>query len=419
MDSGGCEDSVKNKELSICVDNVGILFRRGKGRGSLRDFANAFIGRMMGKAGKLEKKGNTRFWALKGVNLDVKKGETVGIIGDNGSGKSTLLKIISGIYTPSEGRVAVNGRLTALLELGTGFHEELTGRDNVFLYGSILGLKRKEVEKIYDSIVDFAELHRFMDTPLKRYSSGMKVRLGFSVAVHLDPDVLLLDEVLSVGDWKFRQKSLQAMNRKKSEGVTILLVSHNLHEVQSFCTRAILLENGRVVKDGAPGETIDEYLRRSRMKGAIAPGAFSGTGTGSVIVENVRFLDSEGRERITYRTDERVVVEIRVRAEDALYEPVVGLGIFAEDGIRIFGTNTLKLGKSLGTLNEGDVVVVRFHFPQIGISEGSYLVTVICHSQDGLTDYHRIEKGYRIYLENVKGFSGLFDLNPTCEIGGS
>ncbi|RMG57201.1 MAG: ABC transporter ATP-binding protein, partial [Deltaproteobacteria bacterium] len=219
---------MENNSAVIKLDNVGILFRRGKGRGAVRDLVNSLLRRHQGMRGRVD----GPFWGLKGVSLDVRRGETVGIVGDNGSGKTTLLKLISRIYQPTEGRIETRGRITALLELGTGFHEELTGRDNVFLYGTILGLKNKEIKNIYESIVEFSEIGPFMDTPLKRYSSGMKVRLGFSVAVHLKPDILLLDEVLGVGDWRFRLKSFRAMQEKKREGVTILLVSHNLSEIQ-------------------------------------------------------------------------------------------------------------------------------------------------------------------------------------------
>jgi len=401
-------------EYSIILQNVGIVFRRDRGRTSLRELVNSFSSEVFsrGKSDKSLKK--EYFWGLKGVNLDIRRGETVGIIGDNGSGKSTLLKIISGIYPPDEGRVEVKGKITSLLELGAGFHEELSGRDNVYLYGTILGMKISEVERVYDSIVSFAELEKFMNMPLKRYSSGMKVRLGFSVAVHLEPDILLLDEILSVGDARFRQKSLHAMRKKKEEGVTILLVSHNLHYIQSFCHRAILIHGGRVVRDGKPGEVIDEYIARTFETSEW--GRNTERGTGDVRIENVRFLDGKKRVKKTFRSDEPFVVELEARMMSSLQNPVFGIGVYNQENIRIFGTNTLKEGINTGAFREGDVCKVRFEFDRLSLSEGPYFISLTSHSPDGSVDYHWIEKGFQIYVENLKGFSGIFDLCPQVEV---
>jgi lipopolysaccharide transport system ATP-binding protein len=199
-------------------------------------------------------------WALRNVNFEVGRGEVVGIIGRNGAGKSTLLKTLSRITDPSEGRVSIKGRVASLLEVGTGFHPELTGRENIFLNGAILGMARTEIKRKFDEIVAFAEVAKFLDTPVKRYSSGMYVRLAFAVAAHLDPDILIIDEVLAVGDAQFQQKCLQKMEGVASQGRTILFVSHNLPSIQSLCTRAILLDHGKLTAVGAPHTIIQQYL---------------------------------------------------------------------------------------------------------------------------------------------------------------
>lgn len=200
-------------------------------------------------------------WALRDLDLEIRTGDVVGLIGHNGAGKSTLLKVLSRITEPSTGWAEVTGRVGSLLEVGTGFHPELTGRENVYLNGSILGMKRSEIRRRFDEIVEFAEIERFLDTPVKRYSSGMSVRLAFAVAAHLEPEILLVDEVLAVGDAAFQRKSLAKMNEVAKEGRTVVFVSHNLAIIQSLCRRAVLLEQGRVVADGPTKETLDSYLR--------------------------------------------------------------------------------------------------------------------------------------------------------------
>jgi lipopolysaccharide transport system ATP-binding protein len=199
-------------------------------------------------------------WAVRDLTFDLPRGQFLGVIGHNGSGKSTLLKLLSQILTPDEGRLEITGRVSSLLELGAGFQPEYTGRENVYLYGSLLGLRRRNIVRAYESILEFSELEHFIDYPVKNYSSGMYTRLGFSVAVHLDPDVLLIDEVLAVGDASFQQKCFEHLNRLRARGCTIILVSHDLHAVGKFCERAIWLDHGRLMADGDPARTIQAYL---------------------------------------------------------------------------------------------------------------------------------------------------------------
>jgi lipopolysaccharide transport system ATP-binding protein len=256
-------------DLAISVRGLGKRYRRinlARSHDSLRDLIQANISDLFaGKAERAERFARDHFWALRDVDFDIKKGENVGIIGLNGAGKSTLLKILSRIVTPTEGTARIEGRLGALLEVGTGFHQELTGRENTFLYGAILGMSREEVAAKYDQIVEFAEIQEFMDTPVKRYSSGMYVRLAFAVAAHLDPEILLLDEVLAVGDFTFQRKCINFTKSLEQKGSTILVVSHNMHSIKSMCDRVIYLRKGKVVFDGAVEEGLALYENDSKL----------------------------------------------------------------------------------------------------------------------------------------------------------
>jgi lipopolysaccharide transport system ATP-binding protein len=252
-------------EIAIQTSHLGKRYMLGvhqRGYGTLREAIADAGRRPFRRAGKEgESSDQNTLWALKDLSLTIESGEVVGLIGHNGAGKSTLLKILSRITEPSRGWADVTGRVGSLLEVGTGFHPELTGRENIFLNGSILGMRRAQIRNRFDEIVDFAEIERFLDTPVKRYSSGMSVRLAFAVAAHLEPEILLVDEVLAVGDANFQRKSLGKMNEVAKEGRTVVFVSHNLAIIQALCTRGILLERGEVVTDAPIGEAIDSYLR--------------------------------------------------------------------------------------------------------------------------------------------------------------
>ncbi|NDG70143.1 MAG: ABC transporter ATP-binding protein [Proteobacteria bacterium] len=269
---------------------LGVIARK-----MLVDQIESYVARKLGRPdphARIHEKNTDRmpsaydFWALKDVSFEVKKGDIIGVMGRNGSGKSTLLKLLSRITAPTEGEAELHGRVASLLEVGTGFHPELTGRENVFLNGSILGLKRKEVEERYQMIVDFAEIPNFMDTPVKRYSSGMRVRLAFAVAAHLEPEILILDEVLAVGDAAFQEKCLEKIEATKHSGVTILFVSHSSASVKQLCNRAIVLNEGRLVFEGSAAEATNFYTQslhlHSNMEGASGPSARRGELIGAI-----------------------------------------------------------------------------------------------------------------------------------------
>jgi lipopolysaccharide transport system ATP-binding protein len=285
----------------------------------------------------------SKFWALKNLSFEMKQGEALGIIGHNGAGKSTLLKILSGITDPSEGQALIRGRVGALLEVGTGFHPELSGRENIYLNGAILGMTRQEIEAKFDEIVSFAEVERFIETPVKHYSSGMRLRLGFAVAAHLEPEILVVDEVLAVGDAKFQKKSLGRMTNIAHEGRTVLFVSHNMSAVQNMCTRVIWLQNGQIVMDGAPAEVVAQYLKTSieTKTEQVWEDIETAPGNDKVRLRRAAVgpLTPNELNIIDMRTPIKIEIELWNKVEGAYLD--VRLDIYNQEGILIFATGSI------------------------------------------------------------------------------
>jgi len=356
-------------------------------------------------------KGYEDFWALRDVSFSLNRGDVLGIIGENGSGKSTLLKTLSGIFRPDEGKVNIGGRVGALLELGAGFHSELTGRENIYLNGSILGLKRYQVNRIFDDIVGFSELEKFIDTPLKNYSSGMKVRLGFSIAVQLDPEILLIDEVLAVGDLAFRIKCIEKMNEFKQKGVSIIIVSHSMGTLQNFCSRGILLSKGKVEYDGDMVDCIDKYIYTK--KGVAHDSRESRWGNESGTIKNISVADPNGREYDIIKTGDPVVVKVSYAITKEIKDPVLGISLVDEKNNKVYGINTSQAEGEFSWAEKGDVV---FRFPSFDLSEGTYFVTVALHDENPTIIYDWLDKNKTINVLNLKKFGGKFDLG--CEIEG-
>ena len=276
-------------------------------------------------------------WALRDVSFRAAEGEVIGIIGRNGAGKSSLLKVLSKITYPTSGKFQVNGRVASLLEVGTGFHEELTGRENIYLNGSILGMKHKEVDTKLEAIIDFAGVDKFIDTPIKRYSSGMRLRLGFAVAAHLDPDILIVDEVLAVGDAAFQSKCLRKMGDVASHGRTVLFVSHNMGAVQRLCTRAILLEGGRLSAEGDPRAVAGTYLRGPQRV------RYQAARTGGVQLLEADICDPEGRPLPNPLCTEPFVLQLRYVLPELSPGTRIGIGILTPDGTPLFTSNPLDV----------------------------------------------------------------------------
>ncbi len=279
------------------------------------------------------------FWALRDVSFDIEQGSTFGLIGENGSGKSTLLKCMANILRADKGSIVVAGKLSALLELGAGFHPELSGRENVFLNGAILGLSKKQITERFDEIIEFAGLERFVDSPVKNYSSGMYLRLGFSVAINVDPDVLLIDEILAVGDAEFQQRCAQKFVDLKERGKTIIIVSHALDTIRNFCDEAVLLHHGRVQTIGPAATVVDEYLEGVHIDRQVdVHGPRSGSG--EIRVERVSLLDASGKSTTRVRTGDAMTVRLEFVATEPVERPVFGLGIARIDGAEVTGPNT-------------------------------------------------------------------------------
>jgi lipopolysaccharide transport system ATP-binding protein len=318
------------------------------------------------------------FWALRDLSFDVREGEVLGIVGSNGAGKSTLLKLLARVSEPTEGRAEVRGRLGSLLEVGTGFHGDLSGRDNVYLNGAILGMRRREIDARFEDIVEFSGVGRFLDTPVKFYSSGMYVRLAFAVAAHLEPDILLVDEVLSVGDQAFQEKCLGRIREVTSAGRTVIFVSHNIPSVTSLCTRGILIEGGRKTFDGPIVETVEAYLaRRKRLQGAGVLQGVERDGTGDVRFHAVGVSNDDGGEELY--ADRETQISLTFRAE----KPVpgrhlnLGLGINTYLGERLITLYTrFDPTQALRDVDVVDGTTLVCRVPELPLAPGRYFLTL-------------------------------------------
>ncbi|MGH9254024.1 MAG: ABC transporter ATP-binding protein [Vicinamibacterales bacterium] len=387
------------------------------------------------------------FEALKGVSFDVAEGRTVGVVGRNGSGKSTMLKLIAGIGKPSEGTIAVRGRVSALIELGAGFHPEISGRDNVYINGMMLGLGKHEIAARFDEIVAFAELQDFIDAPVKTYSSGMYVRLGFAVAIHVDPDVLLVDEVLAVGDESFTHKCLDRFAEFRRRGRTVVLVTHALDLVTRFCDEGLWLDAGVVRVQGDPRRVVDAYLLDvakseeaalsdpgSRIPDPDTPGgppdmvravegrpsAGSGRteeppdmsralegrwGSREVEIVGVNLVGSDGRDTHMFQSGDPVEVRLQVRANQPVADLVFGVGIFNADGVCCYGTNTRIDGATSGAMSGSGEV--RFAIDRLDLIDGLYRLDVAAHRENGAPyDYHRLL--YTLRVSSRRKEAGIF-----------
>ncbi|MBN1517184.1 ABC transporter ATP-binding protein [Candidatus Sumerlaeota bacterium] len=303
-----------SNDIAIHVENLGKRYRLGMTVDLKRDFRDTIkaLPRMFRRSIAEKQNGEDYFWALRDINFEVKRGEAIGIIGRNGAGKSTLLKILSRITTPTEGRAEIHGRVGSLLEVGTGFNPELSGKENIYLNGSILGMTKREIDAKFDEIVDFAGTEKFLDTPLKRYSSGMRVRLGFSVAAHLEPEILIVDEVLSVGDTEFQKKCMGKMHNIATGGRTIFFVSHNLASIERLCERVMLLDQGNLITQGDPTAVIEEYRRNGekRKSEIVWDDPKSAPGNDIARLKAVRAYDDKGQVRSEYKVNEDLYLEL-------------------------------------------------------------------------------------------------------------
>lgn len=340
---------------SIRVDHLSKQYQLGKmSQGAmLRERLANFVKNPFAK----ETNAGETLWALKDVSFSVREGEVVGIIGRNGAGKSTLLKVLSKITYPTSGRVKVRGRVASLLEVGTGFHEELTGRENIYLNGSILGMKRREVETKLNQIIEFAGVERFIDTPIKRYSSGMRLRLGFAVAAHLDPDVLIVDEVLAVGDAGFQKKCLSVMEDLRQGGRTVLFVSHNMAAVENLCSRGIWIDSGCVRQDGPTHEVIRSYLSsftETQQSASDLSVVEIRHGNGDIRYTGIAFLAMDGQPQLVTRSGDSVRLRFFYHAKKAIPYPSFGFRLLTEMGTLVTDTSTWHHSLDIPEIEPGD-----------------------------------------------------------------
>ena len=354
------------------------------------------------------------FWALRDVTFEVKQGEVVAIIGPNGSGKSTLLQVIAGILQPTTGRVICAGRVAALLELGAGFNPEFTGRENVFLNGEILGLSRPEIEAAFPSIERFAEIGSFIDRPVKEYSTGMYVRLAFSTAIHVDPEVLIVDEALSVGDAIFASRCIHKFEELRQRKVTVLLVSHDLGLIKRLSDRAIFMLNGRVVMDGTPKDAVNRYVgfvldKEGSAESQPIAGSTFRHGDGTSRITEIEILNANGTPSKAFQRGEPITVRVRAKFARSADKPMVGILIRNRIGMDVFGTNTRVEGIDLGCFEAGDKLEICFQLDCL-LARQEYTLTAATQHSDGLSQ-DWLNDALEFTVVDSRDVAGVLDLN--------
>jgi ABC-2 type transport system ATP-binding protein len=389
-------------EEVIIVDNVSKIFRLPHERTTSIKGAIINFGR--------KRRTYEEQKALLDVSFKVRRGEFLGIVGRNGSGKSTLLKLLAGIYAPTKGHVHVRGKLTPFIELGVGFNPELTGRENVYLNGALLGFDRKDMDAMYGDIVSFAELEKFMDQKLKNYSSGMQVRLAFSIAIRAQSDILLIDEVLAVGDALFQQKCYDYFDKLKSSGRTVVFISHDMGAVQSFCDRAILINAGKLLKDGHPQEVVQRYNQlladESPAPKRSSRDDLQHEGVGGVEITAGDIIDSKGNITSKIAEGEPFSIRIRYKADKKVDNPVVGIGIMGQLDQSILGPNSRESGVQIGRLKDKGFVEV--HFPSNPLSTGTYRVRASIMNTSVTIPYDFIENLTSLTVIGKKRYGDIY-----------
>lgn len=391
-------------ELAIETVNLGKRYRlRSVGGDSL-------LGAITRPFRRRRAPADEEFWALRGINLKISRGATVGVVGPNGSGKSSLLGLLAGTISPTEGEVTTRGRISSLLELGAGFHPELSGVENIYLNAALLGIAREDVRRRLDQIVDFAGLRDFINMPVKHYSSGMYVRLGFAVAVELDPDLLLIDEVLAVGDMAFQMRCFDRIRDLQKRGKTLLLVSHDLAAVEHHCDDVKLIHQGRLVAEGRPSDVILTYLRAYMAR--IGMLNVEEHGTRDMEFVEVSLRDGAGKDTAEFVTGETLCVDIRYRAVTRIENPVFGFSIKTGGGYYLFGTNTDIMKIPVGIVGPGEGTM-RLVIRPLRLGEGKYFLSLAMHSHDHKVQYHRREDWYPFSVTSTSTAMGVLHLD--CE----
>ena len=357
---------------------------------------------------KLLNRRSEDFWAVRDVSFEVRRGETLGIVGHNGAGKSTLLKLLSRITAPTSGEIVLTGTVAALIEVGSGFHPELTGRENIFLSGSILGMRRREIAEKLERIISFSGVGAFIDTPVKRYSSGMYVRLGFAIAAHLEPDILLVDEVLAVGDAAFQVQCHERLNELRRAGTTMLFISHDLTSIEQLCDRVILMHHGRLAAAGSPHEVVKEYQRIAAASIAEVPAAVAAPdGSGRAHIVDVDFQDERGATTRRTRTGESLVCRVIYDVAQVVDDAVIELFFYSRDGRTLYSQCTTALSGGALALSTGRGVL-EFAVPELGLQPGVYSIGALIRQRLSSDSLDWFYKPARLYVEPGKAVRGYF-----------
>jgi len=397
---------------AVSIEGVSKLYQLGKvGHRTLAQDLNRWWARFRGRpdpneqvglTNAREQTGGTHVWAIQDIDLKIDQGEVFGIVGRNGAGKSTLLKLLSRVTAPTKGVIRARGRIASLLEVGTGFHPELTGRENVFLNGALLGMSRKQISKRLESIVEFSGCAKYIDTPVKRYSSGMKVRLGFAVAAHLDCEILIVDEVLAVGDAEFQKKCLGKLNEVGERGRTILFVSHNMVSVKALCTRCAVMEQGGVSFTGDTNEAIELYNRYS------APGSIGNTWKSESTPEHAHIQSAEllqngaGVDVINAGEGFSIKIQVAGGAESSKF--YLGVVLFDAMGTRIFGCHSRVTGQSPFSVDANQSTIIDFHLPSLNLNPGRFNLNLAYEEVPSSRSIERIENALQLCIEPADVF---------------
>jgi len=389
-------------DVALRMEHIYKKFRKGETYNSLRDLLPALTGKMF-RAQELNADDKREFWALQDMSFEVKHGQALAIIGRNGAGKSTALKILSRIMKPTKGRMIVNGRLSALIEVTAGFHPDLTGMENIFLHGTILGMSKREIQSKLDQIIAFSGIEEFINTPVKRYSSGMYARLGFAVAAHVDPEVLVVDEVLSVGDYVFQQRCMDRIRSIIKSGTTVLFVSHNLKSVTEVCDRALLLEHGKTVMIDDTDVVIRKYLN-------TGPTVDTPQENKPVYISNVK-VRGHDRERTSFESGQTAWVDVEITARERVEKVAVVLWLRDETQYEIFNTSTERLGCAPITLQPGQSYRCSFELT-LNVAHGTFGLCVGIHRYDLQKSYDKQVPATLLFIGSTMGVRGAVNCFP-------
>lgn len=421
-----------NTDLAIKIENVSKKFCRDLRKSMFYGMTDVFRN-MFGVPYHLDHIRKSEFWVLDGINFEIKKGETLGLIGANGSGKSTLLRLLTGIFPPDKGKIFINGRIGALIAVGAGFHPHMTGRENIFLNGTVLGMSKVEIKERFNSIVDFAEIGDFLDAPVSTYSSGMYIRLGFAIAIHSQPDIMLVDEVLAVGDAKFQRKCLNKISELRKNGTTFIMVSHNMQNIEGACSRVVLLHYGKQIVVGSPKNVVPVYelmLKSGKLldvnDAAIIEKMkvdtnclrnvrkYEGFGTEEVEIQSIRLLDNVSRPRLEFISEESLILEARISSDTEIKDAKLWVSFIYVNDYDKDEENIVCLGaRELVNLNQGESIV-KLHFNSIQLTTGEYKIAFHIFDQSFSNPY---SQGHYGYFKVKKGIPTLLRVGistPTC-----